>query len=82
MQALHGVAGDGVLGHHALDSNAHSNVGLLLHQDAVGGLLQTANPTGVVTIELLLTLLTGQDSLAGVDDDDLDPAAPTTSPKL
>ena len=61
----------GVLGQHALDSHAHSQSGVLLHQDAVGGLLQAAGPTGVVAIELLSALVAGQDSLASVDDDDV-----------
>ena len=71
MQALHSVAGDGVLGHHTLDSHAHRHIGLLLHQDAVGGLLQAAHPAGVGAVVLLLHLVAGEDGLAGVDDDDV-----------
>ena len=71
MQALHGIAGDGVLGHHALNSHAHGDVGLRLHQDAVGSLLQAADPAGVSAVDLLGALVAGEDSLAGVDDDDV-----------
>ena len=71
MQALQRILADGVPGHHAADSHTHSSLGLLLHQDAVLGLLQTADPTGVSPVNLLLGLLAGQDSLASVDDDDV-----------
>ena len=71
VQTLQGILGDDVAGHHAADGHAHSQLGLVLHQDAVLGLLQTAHPTGVGTIVLLLLLVAGQDSFAGVDDDDV-----------
>ena len=64
------VLGDDVAGHHAADSHAHSQLRLLLHQDAVLGLFQTANPTGVGAVVLLLGLLAGQNGLLSVDDDD------------
>ena len=60
-----------VLGQHALHSHLHGQLGLLSHQDAVGGLLQAAHPAGVGAVDLLGALLAGQDSLAGVDDDDV-----------
>ena len=59
-----------VLGQHALDSDLHRELRLLLHQDAILGLLQTAGPAGVMAIELLLALLAGQNSLGGVEHDD------------
>ena len=71
VQTLQGVLGNGVAGHHAADGHAHSQLGLVLHQDAILGLLQTADPTGVSTIVLILHLVTGQNSLAGVDNDDV-----------
>ena len=71
VQALQGVLGNGVAGHHAADGHAHGQLGLVLHQDAVLGLLQTADPTGVGAIVLLLQLVAGQNRLAGVDDDDV-----------
>ena len=71
MQALQRILADGVPGHHAADGNAHSGFGLLLHQNAVLGLLQTADPAGVGPIDLLLRLVAGQDSLTCVDDDDV-----------
>ena len=60
----------GVLGQHALDRNLHRELGLLLHQDAVLGLFQTAGPAGVVAIVLLLAFVAGEDSLGSVEDDD------------
>ena len=57
VQALQGILGHGVLGHHAPDGHPHGNLGLLLHQDAVGGLLQAAHPAGVGAVDLLGALL-------------------------
>mgnify|MGYP003331045341 CR=1 FL=1 len=71
VQTLEAVLGDGVAGHHAADGDAHGKLGLLLHQDAVLGLLETADPTGVGAIVLLLQLLAGENGLGGVDDDDV-----------
>ena len=71
VQPLQGFLADGVLGQHAPDSHLHGQLGLLLHQDAVGGLLQAADPAGVGPVHLLGALLAGQHSLAGVDDDDI-----------
>ena len=62
--------GHGVLLQHAADSQAHGQLGLLLHQTSVVGLVQSTGVTGVSTIVLLLELLAGQDGLLGVDDDD------------
>ena len=71
VQTLQRVLGDDVAGHHAADGHAHGQLGLVLHQDAVLGLLQTTHPAGVGTVVLLLHLVAGQDGLAGVDDDDV-----------
>ena len=71
MQALQGVLGNDVPGHHAADSHPHGDFGLLLHQNAIGGLFQTAHPAGVGAVELLLALLAGEDGLAGIDNDDV-----------
>ena len=71
VQALEGVLGDGVAGHHAADRDAHRELGLLLHEDAVLGLLEAADPAGVSTVILLLHLVAGEDRLGGVDDDDV-----------
>ncbi len=60
-----------VLGQHALDSDLHSQAGLLSHQGLVLGLLQTTDVTGVGAIILIDQLVAGQDSLASVDDDDV-----------
>ena len=49
----------------------HGDLGLLLHQQAVLGLLQAAHPAGVGAVVLLLHLVAGEDGLAGVDDDDV-----------
>ena len=64
-------AADAVLGQHALDSQLHSQAGLLGHQGLVLGLLQTADVTGVGAIILVDQLVTGQHSLTSVDDDDV-----------
>ena len=71
MQALERILADSVPGHHAADSHAHGGLGLLCHQDAVLGLLQTADPAGVSPIDLLLGLLASENGLTGVDDDDV-----------
>ena len=62
---------DGVLLQHAADSQTHRELGLLLHQDLVLGLFQTAGITGVSAVVLLLQLLAGEDGVLGVDDDDV-----------
>ena len=71
LQAGQGVLGDDVPGHHAANSQLHGQLRLLLHESAVLGLLQTADPAGVGAIVLLLQLLAGQNGLLGVDDDDV-----------
>ena len=71
VQAGHRGAAGGVLGQHTLNSQLHSVVGTLLHHDASLGLLQAADPTGNTVVALLVQLLAGQDSLVGVDDDDV-----------
>ena len=70
VQPGEGVLGDGVAGHHAAHGQLHGQLGILLHQQAVIDLLQAADPAGVVTVELLLGLLAGEDGLLGVEDDD------------
>ena len=70
VQTLQGVLGDDVAGHHATHGHTHGDLGLLLHQQAVLGLLQAAHPAGVGAVVLLLQLLAGQNSLLGVDDHD------------
>ena len=71
VQALQGILGNGVAGHHTADGHAHGQLGLLLHQQAILGLLQTADPAGVGAVVLLLHLVAGQGGLGGVDDDDV-----------
>ena len=60
-----------VLLEHALDGHGHGQFGLLFHQGLVLGLVQAAHPAGVTAVVLLLQLLAGQNSLVGVDDDDI-----------
>ena len=71
VKTLQRVLGDDVPGHHAADGHTHSHLGLFLHEDAVLGLFQTAHPTGVGTIVLLLHLVAGENGLACIDDDDI-----------
>ena len=70
-QALELPLGDGVLLQHAANGQTHRELGLLLHQGLVLGLLQAAGVTGVGTVVLLLQLLAGEDGVLGVDDDDV-----------
>ena len=71
MQAGHGITAQSVLGQHALNSQLHGVIRALLHHDASLGFLQTADPAGNAVVGLLLCLLAGQNSLVGVDDDDV-----------
>ena len=70
VQAGQRILGDDVAGQHAADGQLHGQLGLLLHQQAVLGLLEAADPAGVAAVVLLLQLLAGQNSLLGVDDHD------------
>ena len=70
LQPGEGGAAQGVLGEHALDGQLHGELGALLHQQAILDFLQVADPAGVVLVELLLTLLAGEDGLVNVDHDD------------
>ena len=71
VQAGQRILGDDVAGHHAADGHTHGQLGLLLHQQAVGSLLQAAHPAGVGAVILLLQLLAGQNGLLSVDDHDV-----------
>lgn len=53
-QALELPLCNGVLLEHAADCDAHSQLGALLHQVLVLGLLEAADPTGVGAVVLLL----------------------------
>ena len=70
VQAGQRILGDDVAGQHTADGQLHGQLGLLLHQQAVLGLLEAADPAGVAAVVLLLQLLAGQNSLLGVDDHD------------
>ena len=63
--------GDGVLLEHAAHGQTHGQLGLLLHQTVIAGLLESAGVAGVGAVVLLLELLARQDRLLGVDDDDI-----------
>ena len=63
--------GDRVLLQHAAHGQTHGQLGLLLHETVIAGLLQAAGIAGVSAVILLLKLLAGQDRLLGVDDDDV-----------
>ena len=73
------LAADGGVGDHALDSQHHGSLRILLHQGAILDFLQTAEPTGAMTVELLIQLLAGQNSLSSVDDDDMVTAVSSTA---
>ena len=70
VQAGQSLSTDGVGRDHALDSVGHSQIAVLSHQLAVLDLLQTADVLAVGDVELLLSLLAGQNSLIAVDDND------------
>lgn len=70
LQPGEGVLGDDVAGHHAADGQFHGQLRLVLHQQAVLGLVEAAGVAGVGAVELLLQLFARQDRLLGVDDDD------------
>ena len=71
VQTGQSVLAQGVLGQHALDGQLNGVVGAGSHHVAGLGLLQTADPAGHTVVLLLLGLLAGQNSLVGVDDDDV-----------
>ena len=69
LQAAQRVLGDDVAGHHAAHGHAHGQLGLLLHENAVLGLLQPAHIAGVGAVKLLLTLFASENGLLSVDND-------------
>ena len=71
VQTGQSVLAQGVLGQHALDGQLNGVVGAGSHHVAGLGLLQAADPAGHPVVLLLLGLLAGQNSLVGVDDDDV-----------
>src|SRR5699024_6444180 len=58
--------GDRVLLQHAAHGQTHGQLGLLLHETVIAGLLQAAGIAGVSAVILLLKLLARQDRLLGV----------------
>ena len=70
VQAGQSVTAQSVLGQHTLDSQLHCVIGTIFHHNASLGLLQVTDPTGNTVVGLLIQLLTGQNSLVSVDDDD------------
>ena len=71
VQAGQSLSTDGVGRDHALDSVGHGQIAVLSHQLAVLDLLQAANVLAVGDVELLLSLLAGQNCLVAVDDNDV-----------
>ena len=71
MQAGQSVTAQGVLGQHTLDGQLHGVVGAVFHHGASLGFLQAADPAGNAVVGLLISLLAGQNSLVGVDDDNI-----------
>ena len=69
LQTGEGLSADAVVGKHTLNSVFHSEFGLLFHQLLVLNRLQTADPTGVMIVILLLQLLAGENCLFSIDDD-------------
>jgi len=62
---------NGVLLEHSANCKLHCELGALLHEVLVLGLLESADPTRVSAIVLLLELLAGEDCVLCVDDDDI-----------
>ena len=71
MQAGQRILGDDVAGHHAADGQLHGQLGLVLHQQAVLGLMQAAGVAGVTEILLVFSFSTGHDELVSVDNNDV-----------
>ena len=69
VKAGEGLSADRVVGKHSLNCELHSLLGTGCHKGLVLDLLKTADVTGVMTIVLLLKLLTGENSLISVYDD-------------
>ena len=58
------------MGEHTLHCELHSELGALSHQLAIADGLQSGNVTGMMVVVLLVQLLTRENSLGSVDDDD------------
>mgnify|MGYP006871593920 CR=1 FL=1 len=57
------------VGQHAVYSDGHCLLGVLLHQLVIADFLEVADPAGVPSVNLLLQLLAGEDCLCAVNDD-------------
>ena len=71
VQTGEGLSTDGVVGKHSLNSKLHSLLGTGSHKGLVLDLLEAADVTGMVTVVLLLKLLTGENCLGSVYDDNV-----------
>ena len=63
------LSAESVVGKHSLYCKLHCKLGASSHKSLVVNFLKTADVTGVVTVELLLVLLTGEGSLSRIYDD-------------
>ena len=70
-ESLELSSAEAVVREHTVDSDSHSSVSLVSHKILIGDRLQTTDPACVPVVVLLLKLLTCQDSLFAVDDDNV-----------
>ena len=68
-KARKALSSDAVLGKHTLDSERHSKLGLGSHKRLVGSLLESSDVAGVYAMELLSKLISCQNCLLAVDND-------------
>ena len=71
LETVEGCSTDGVVGEHTLDCQFENSFRLGLHQLVCRDELQTADVTGMMVVHLIGHLLTGENSLGCVDDNDV-----------
>ena len=69
LQAGSSLTADRILREHTLYCSFHCEFRTLSHQGTILNFLQTADPAGMSAIVLLIQLLTGEDCLLCIDDD-------------
>ena len=65
------LSADGGVWNHTFNSQHHCFFRVLFHQLVIADFFHTANPAGVMVVNLLNQFFTGEDSFLSVDDDDM-----------